>query len=161
MGLEYNLIIILLLYLMLLLLLAMMIFFLMPSLRKLSNIMGLSFSIDRSTCGEVSHFFVMLSNQGRSSLTGPCYNYVHSITQFLRLYRWRMKFFVKLGRRVSPRLRIWSCFDAVNHPTLHFTSILDEDEVFLHLHMLWMGIWVHHYTVTPLWRWGPNWENWG
>jgi len=57
MGLEYNLIIILLLYLMLLLLLAMMIFFLMPSLRKLSNIMGLSFSIDRSTCGEVSHFF--------------------------------------------------------------------------------------------------------
>jgi len=138
---------------MLLLLLAMMIFFLMPSLRKLSNIMGLSFSIDRSTCGEVSHFFVMLSNQGRSSLTGPCYNYVHSITQFLCLYRWRMNFFVKLGRRVSPRLRIWSCFDAVNHPTLHFTSILDEDEVFLHLHMLWnghMGAPLQSYTTVEV-----------
>jgi hypothetical protein len=54
--------------------------------------------------------------------------------------------FVKLGRRVSPRLRIWSCFEAVNHPTLHLTSILDVDEVLLHLRMLWMGMWVHHIT---------------
>jgi hypothetical protein len=37
---------------------------------------------------------------------------------------------------------------------------LDVDEVFKHLHMLWMGIWVHPFSVTPLWRrWGPNLEN--
>jgi hypothetical protein len=42
------------------------------------------------------------------------------------------------------------CFDfveAVNHPTLHHTSIIHAYEVFEHLHMLWNGIWVHPYTV--------------
>ena len=37
--------------------------------------------------------------------------------------------------------------EAVNHPTLHHTSILYAYEVFEHLHMLWKGIWVHPYTV--------------
>jgi len=42
------------------------------------------------------------------------------------------------------------CLDfvvAVNHPTLHHTSIIHVYEVFEHLHMLWKGIWVHPYTV--------------
>ena len=41
------------------------------------------------------------------------------------------------------------CFDfdvAVNHPTLHHTSIKHVYEVFEHLHLLWKGIWVHPYT---------------
>ena len=37
--------------------------------------------------------------------------------------------------------------EAVNHPTLHHTSIIHVYEVFEHLHMLWKGIWVHPYTV--------------
>ena len=37
--------------------------------------------------------------------------------------------------------------EAVNHPTLHHTSIIHAYEVFEHLHMLWKGIWVHPYTV--------------
>ena len=33
--------------------------------------------------------------------------------------------------------------EAVNHPRMHPTSILDVYKVFEHLHMLWMGIiWV-------------------
>jgi hypothetical protein len=31
---------------------------------------------------------------------------------------------------------------------LHPTSLLDVYKVFKHLEMLWMGIWVHPYTVT-------------
>ncbi len=41
------------------------------------------------------------------------------------------------------------CFDfveAVNHHTLHHTSIIHVYEVFEQLHMLWKGIWVHPYT---------------
>jgi hypothetical protein len=30
------------------------------------------------------------------------------------------------------------------------TSILDVYEVFKHLDMLWMGIWVHPYTAIPV-----------
>ena len=41
-------------------------------------------------------------------------------------------------------------FEAVNPPTLLLTSILDVLKVFEHLHMLWMGIWVHPYTLTPV-----------
>jgi len=37
--------------------------------------------------------------------------------------------------------------EAVNHPTLHHTSIIHVYKVFEHLHMLWKGIWVHPYTV--------------
>jgi hypothetical protein len=33
---------------------------------------------------------------------------------------------------------------------LHPTSILDVYKVIEHLHMLWMGIWVHHYTDIPV-----------
>ncbi len=33
---------------------------------------------------------------------------------------------------------------------MHRTSILDVYEVFKHLDVLWMGIWVHPYTVMPL-----------
>ncbi len=37
----------------------------------------------------------------------------------------------------------WLCgiiVEAVNHPTLHHTSIIHVYEVFEHLHMLWNGI---------------------
>ena len=37
--------------------------------------------------------------------------------------------------------------EAVNHHLVHPTFILDVYKVFKHLHMLWMGIWVHPYTV--------------
>ncbi len=40
--------------------------------------------------------------------------------------------------------------EAVNHHLLHPTSILEVYKVFKYLHMLWMGIWVHHYTVIPV-----------
>ncbi len=36
--------------------------------------------------------------------------------------------------------------EAVNHLTLHPTSILYIYNVFQNLYMLWMGIWVHPYT---------------
>jgi len=40
---------------------------------------------------------------------------------------------------------------AFNHYLLHPTSILDVYKVFKkHLHMLWMGTWVHPYTVIPV-----------
>ena len=41
-------------------------------------------------------------------------------------------------------------FEALKHPTLLLTSILDVLKVFEHLHMLWMGLWVHPYIVTPV-----------
>ena len=41
-------------------------------------------------------------------------------------------------------------FETVGHPSLYLTSILDAVKVFEHLHMLWMGTWVHPYTLTPL-----------
>jgi hypothetical protein len=40
--------------------------------------------------------------------------------------------------------------EASKHPSLLLTSILDVLKVFEHLHMLWMGIWMHPYTVTPV-----------
>jgi hypothetical protein len=40
--------------------------------------------------------------------------------------------------------------EAARGPKLHPTSILEVYEVFEHLHDLWMGIWVHPYTVTPV-----------
>jgi len=43
--------------------------------------------------------------------------------------------------------------EAVNHPTLHHTSIIHVYEVFEHLHILWKGIWVHPYTVIMV-EWG-------
>ena len=43
-------------------------------------------------------------------------------------------------------LEFWGCLEAVNHPTLLLTSILDVYEVFEHLHMVWMGIQMHPYT---------------
>ncbi len=39
------------------------------------------------------------------------------------------------------------CLEPVNHPTLYLRSILNVYKVFEPLHMLWMGIWVHPYTV--------------
>ncbi len=38
-------------------------------------------------------------------------------------------------------------FEAINHCSLHPTYQLDVYKVFEHLNMLWMGIWVHPYTV--------------
>ena len=54
--------------------------------------------------------------------------------------------------------------EAVNHPTLHHTSIIHVYEVFEHLHMLWNGIWVHPYTVimvqggAKFWTIGVRWS---
>ena len=45
--------------------------------------------------------------------------------------------------------------EAANPQRLHPTSILDVYKVFEQLEMLWMGIWVHPYTVTPV-RVGVN-----
>jgi hypothetical protein len=43
-----------------------------------------------------------------------------------------------------------SYLEAVNHPNLLVRSILDVLKVFEHLPMLWMRLWVHPYTVTPV-----------
>ncbi len=51
--------------------------------------------------------------------------------------------------------------EAVSHHWLHPTSILEVYNVLKHLHMLWMGIWVHPYTVIHLCRWGQNFVNLG
>jgi hypothetical protein len=48
--------------------------------------------------------------------------------------------------------------EAVDHHLLHPTSILDVYKVFNHLHMLWMGIWVHRYTVIPVQVGGKFWK---
>ena len=40
--------------------------------------------------------------------------------------------------------------EAISHPTLHHTSILNVYEVFEPLYMLWMGIWLYPYTLTPV-----------
>ena len=40
--------------------------------------------------------------------------------------------------------------EAVDHHLLHPTSILEVYKAFNHLHMLWMGIGVHPYTVIPV-----------
>ncbi len=61
----------------------------------------------------------------------------------------------------------WRCdvmVEAVNNYWLHSTSILDVYTVFEHLHMLWMGKWVHPYTVIPVqvgakfWKIGVRWS---
>jgi hypothetical protein len=43
-----------------------------------------------------------------------------------------------------------SYLEAVEHPALYLTSILDVYKVYEHLYMMWMGIWVHAHTVTPV-----------
>ncbi len=68
--------------------------------------------------------------------------------------------FGKMGLRVSPNNIMVSCLVDVNHPTLLLTSILHVLKVFEHLHMLWMGMWVHPYTVAPV-DVGPNFGNMG
>ena len=50
--------------------------------------------------------------------------------------------------------------EAASSVRLHPTSILDVYKVFEHLEMLWMGIWVHPYTVTPI-RVGVNFRKTG
>jgi hypothetical protein len=44
--------------------------------------------------------------------------------------------------------------EAANPQKLHLTTILYVYEVFEHLAMLWMGIWVHTYAFNTLCRWG-------
>ena len=51
--------------------------------------------------------------------------------------------------------------EAVNHPTLHHTSIIHVYEVFEHLHMLWKGIWVNPYIEIMVEGGGQILENWG
>ncbi len=53
------------------------------------------------------------------------------------------------------------CLEAVNQPTLYLRSILNVYAVFEPLHMLWMGIWVHRYTVTPVQVGAKIWKNFG
>ena len=48
--------------------------------------------------------------------------------------------------------------EAVNHPTLHHTSIIHVYDVFAHLHMLWNGIWVQPYTVMMVQGGGKFWK---
>ncbi len=48
--------------------------------------------------------------------------------------------------------------EAVNHHLVHPTSILDVYAVFNCLHMLWMGIQVHPYTVMPVQVGGKFWK---
>ena len=48
----------------------------------------------------------------------------------------------KFGGKDEPKEDCGTCLVAVNHPTLHQTSILNVYEVFEPLHMLWMGIWL-------------------
>ncbi len=79
--------------------------------------------------------------------------------------------FWKIGVRRSKFLENWGqaevkrhCVDfveAVNHPTLHPTSIVHVHEVFEHLHMLWKSIWVHPYTVIMVQGGVQMLENWG
>ena len=56
-----------------------------------------------------------------------------------------------------------SRLETANHPTLYYRSILNAHEVFEPLHMLWMGIWVYPYTVTPVHVGGKyqNLDDWG
>jgi len=51
--------------------------------------------------------------------------------------------------------------EAPNPHGLHPTTISYVYKVFWHLDMLWMGIWVHPYTVTPVLVGGEFEENWG
>jgi hypothetical protein len=52
-----------------------------------------------------------------------------------------------------------SCPEAVNHSTINLTSILNVYKVFEHLHMMWMGTWVHPYKVTPVQEVGAKFGN--
>ena len=72
---------------------------------------------------------------------------------------------LEIWSQVEPKLHHGVIVEAVNHPTLHHTSILHVYEVFEHLHMLWNGIWVHPYTVitvegagTKFWKIGVRWS---
>ncbi len=73
--------------------------------------------------------------------------------------------FWKYGCRGEPKPPSFMvpCLEPVNHPILYLRSILNVYEVFEPLHVLWMGIWVHPYTVTPV-QVGAQFqilENWG
>ncbi len=52
--------------------------------------------------------------------------------------------------KAEPKWRFGVMVEAMNHQWLHPTSILDVCKIVEHLHMLWMGIWVHPYTVIPV-----------
>ncbi len=60
--------------------------------------------------------------------------------------------FWKYGAKGEPKPPSFMvpCLETVNHPTLYLRSILNVYEVFEPLHMLWMVIWMHRYTVTPV-----------
>jgi hypothetical protein len=49
-------------------------------------------------------------------------------------------------------------FEAPNPFRLHPTSISYLYKVFKHLDMLWMGIWVHPFTVVHGMVWGCFWK---
>jgi hypothetical protein len=52
-------------------------------------------------------------------------------------------------------------FEAPNLHRLHPTPMSYVYTVFQHLDMLWMGIWVYPYTVTPVQVGRGVLENWG
>ena len=59
----------------------------------------------------------------------------------------RPKFWKTEGKGESKRCCGVSCLEAVNHLTLLSTPILHVNKVIEHLHMLWMVIQAHPYTV--------------
>jgi len=54
-------------------------------------------------------------------------------------------------------LRLQTCLECIPNPCHMYT----KDKVFQHLGMLWMGIWVHPYTVTPVQVRGGFKDEWG
>ncbi len=62
-----------------------------------------------------------------------------------------------------PELEWWCnvMVDAQTPRGVHSISILDVCKVFWHLGMLWMGIWVHPYSVFPVQVGGGFLGNWG
>jgi hypothetical protein len=58
--------------------------------------------------------------------------------------------FWQINIKWSLTMTLWCHRKTVYHQWLHPNSILDVYEVFGHLHMLWMGIWEHPYTVIPV-----------
>ncbi len=60
--------------------------------------------------------------------------------------------------QVELKRRYGIIVEAVNHPTLHHSSIIHGYEVFEHLHMLWKGIWMQPYTVMMMQGGGKFWK---
>ncbi len=61
--------------------------------------------------------------------------------------------------KVEPKWHCGVIVEAVNYHWLHPISILNNVyKVIEHLHMLWVGIWMHPYTVIPVQVGAKIWE---